>query len=60
MKVAAVVVLYRGCLERVEVFSTTGKARKRHEGILKEYDLGEDRTRGSDYSVALETELIVN
>ena len=60
MKVAAVVILYRGCLDSLEVFSTTGKARKRYEEILKEYDLGEDKTRGSDYSVALEPELLVN
>lgn len=59
MKVAAVVVLYGGCFDRLEVFLTTGKARKRYKEIMKEYDLGEDKTRGSDYSVALETELIV-
>ena len=59
MKVAAVVVIYKGCFDCLEVFSTTGKARKRYEEILKEYDLGEDKTRGSDYSVALESELIV-
>ena len=59
MKVAAVVVIYRGCFDCLEVFSTTGKARKRYEEILKEYDLGEDKMRGSDYSVALEPELLV-
>ena len=59
MKVAAVVTLYRGCLDSLEVFSTTGEARKRYREILKEYDLGEDKTRGSDYSVVLEPEVIV-
>ena len=59
MKVAAVVVVYRGLLESVQVFSDTGKARKRYEELLKEYDLGEDGTRGSNYSVALEPELLV-
>ena len=59
MKVAAVVLVYRGCLDSVEVFSSTGKARKRYEELLKEYDLGEDKTRGSDYTVVLEPELIV-
>lgn len=59
MKIAAVVVIWRGCFDSLEVFSTTGKARQRYEEILKEYNLGEDKTRGSDYSVALEPELIV-
>jgi len=59
MKVAAVVVIYKGCFDCLEVFSTTGKAHKRYEELLKEYDLGGDKTRGSDYSVALESELIV-
>ena len=59
MKVAAVIVIYKGCFDCLEVFSTTGKARKRYEEILKEYGLGEDKTRGSDYSIALESELIV-
>ena len=59
MKVATVVLVYRGCLDSVEVFSTTGKAHKRYEELLKEYDLGEDKTRGSDYSLVLEPELIV-
>jgi len=59
MKVAAVVILYQGCFNSLEVFSTTGKARKRYEELLEEYDLGEDKTRGSEYSVALESELLV-
>lgn len=59
MKVAAVVVIYRGCFDWMEVFSTTGKARKRYREILEDYNLGEDKMRGSDYSVVLEPELIV-
>ena len=59
MKVAAVVVIYKGCFDCLEVFSTTGKADKRYKELLKEYNLGEDKTRGSDYSVALEPELII-
>lgn len=59
MKVAAVVILYKGLLDSVQVFSDTGKARKRYEELLKEYDLGEDKTRGSDYSVSLEKDLLV-
>jgi len=60
VKVAAVMVIYRGCFDSLEIFSTTGKARKRYKDILKEYDLGEDKTRGSDYSIVLEPELLVN
>ena len=59
MKVAAVVVVYRGLLDSVQVFSDTGKARRRYEELLKEYDLGEDGTRGSDYHITLEAELLV-
>lgn len=60
MKVAAVVVIYKGCFDSLEVFSTTDKAHKRYEELLKEYNLGEDKMRGSDYSVVLEPELLVN
>ncbi len=56
---ATVVVVYKGLLDSVQVFSSTGKARKRYEELLKEYNLGEDKTRESDYSVALESELLV-
>jgi len=59
VKVAAVVVVYRGLLESVQVFSDTGKARKRYDELVKKYDLGEDGTRGSIYSVSLESELLV-
>ena len=59
MKIAAVVVIYRGCFDSLEVFSTTGKAHRRYLEILKEYNLGEDKTRGSDYTVVLEPELLV-
>ena len=60
MKIAAVIVIYRGCFDSLEVFSTTRKAYDRYEELLKEYNLGEDKIRGSDYSVALEPELLVN
>jgi len=59
VKVAAVVVVYRGLLESVQVFSDTGKARKRYDELVKKYDLSEDGTRGSIYSVSLESELLV-
>ncbi len=59
MKVAAVVVVYRGCFNRLEVFSTTGKASKKYKELVKEYDLGEDGIRGSDWSVSLEKDLLV-
>ena len=59
MKVAAVVVLYRGYLDCLEVFSTTDKARKRYRELLVEYDLGEDKTRGSHYRVMLEPKIII-
>ena len=59
MKIAAVVVVYKGCLDGVEVFSSTGKARKRYEEILKEYDLTEENMGISEYDIVLEPEIIV-
>jgi|GEM_PF-6109556 len=59
MKVAVVVQVYRGCLDSVEVFLTTGKARKRYEELLKEYGLTEENMADSDYCINLEPELIV-
>lgn len=59
MKVAAVVVVYRGCLDSMQVFSETGKARKRYEEVLKEYDLTPETLAESDYDITLEAELLV-
>lgn len=57
MQVAAVVVIYRGCLDVVEVYSTPGKAHKRYEELLKEYDLTEKRMGESDYHIVFEPKL---
>ena len=59
MKIAAVAVVYKGCLDWVEVFSSTGKARKRYEEILKEYNLTEENMGISEYDIVLEPEIIV-
>jgi len=59
MKVAAVVVLYGGLLDSVQVFSDTGKARKRYEELLKEYELDENGRGDSNYDVTLEKDLLV-
>ena len=59
MKVAAVIVVYRGCFESVQVFLDTGKARKRYDEILKEYSLTEENMADRDYCVSLETDLLV-
>ena len=59
MKVAAVVIVYRGLLDSVQVFSSTGKARQRYEELVKEYDLDENGRGDSDYDVTLEKDLFV-
>jgi len=59
MRVAAVVIVYKGLLNSVQVFWDTDKARQRYKELLKEYDLSEDETRESDYSVSLEKDLLV-
>ncbi|MBA7601154.1 hypothetical protein ES703_08221 [subsurface metagenome] len=59
MKVAAVIVVYRGCLESVQVFRDTGKARKRYEKVLEEKGTNEADMSCSDYDITLETDLLV-
>lgn len=59
MKVAAVVVVYRGCLDSVQVFRGPFLARKRYKEILKEHSLTEDELSSSDYDITLETDLLV-
>lgn len=59
MKVAAVIVVYRGCLDSVQVFSETSEARSRYEEKLEEYDLTEAEMAESAYDITLETELFV-
>lgn len=59
MKVAAVVVLYGGLLDSVQVFSNTDKARKRYEELLKEHNLDENGRGDSEYDVTLEKDLLV-
>jgi len=59
MKVAAVVVVYRGLLESVQIFLDADKARKRYEELLKEYNLDENGRGDSDYDVTLEKDLLV-
>jgi len=59
MKVAAIIVVYRGCLDSVQVFLEAGKARKRYEEILKGYDLTGKNMAESDYDITLETDLLV-
>ncbi|GAH68682.1 unnamed protein product [marine sediment metagenome] len=59
MKVAAVIVVYRGCLESVQVFLDTGKARKRYEKVLEEKGTSEADMSYSDYDITLETDLLV-
>lgn len=59
MKVAAVIKVYRGCLESIQIFSEPDKACKRYAEILKEYNLSEENIAESDYDITLETELLV-
>lgn len=59
MKVATVIVVWRGCLESVQVFLDIEKARKRYGKILKEHDLTEENMSESDYDITLETDLFV-
>ncbi len=59
MKVATVVVVYRGLLESVQVFSDTGKARKRYEKVLEEKGTNEADMAYSDYDISLEKDLLV-
>lgn len=58
MKVALVTIIYRGVLDRVEVFSTTRKATDRYYEILKEYGLKEQINQ-SDYDIILDQEVVV-
>jgi len=60
MKVAAVVVLYGGLLDSVQIFSSTGKARKTYKDWLKKYELDENGRGDSDYDVTLEKDLLVH
>ena len=60
MKVAAVVVVYQGLLDYIEVYSSTGKAHRRFLELSKEYGLTEDNGAHSDYQVTLDPELLVN
>lgn len=59
MKVAAVIVVYRGCLESVQVFQDIEKAHQGYKEILKEYNLTENGISSSDYDISLEADLLV-
>jgi len=53
----AIVTVYRGLLESVELYADEDKAQKRYEEILKEKDLTEGDLGESDYDIQLETDL---
>ena len=53
----AIVTVYRGLLESVELYADEDKARERYEEILKEKDLTEGDLGESDYDIQLETDL---
>jgi len=53
----AIVKVYRGCLDSIELFADEEKAKKRYEKILEEYDLTKDTMADSDYDIQLETNL---
>lgn len=53
----AIVTVYRGCLESVELWADENKAEKRYQEILGEKDLTEGDLGESDYDIQLETDL---
>jgi len=53
----AIVTIYRGLLESVELYADEDKAQERYEEILKEKDLTEGDLGESDYDIQLETGL---
>lgn len=53
----AIVKVYRGCLDSIELYADEEKAKKRYEKILEAYDLTKDSMADSDYDIQLETNL---
>jgi len=60
MKVAVVVVVYRGLLESVQVFSDPLTARGKYEEVLEEHGQEKDSSGDSTYNITLEKDLLVH